>query len=109
MAPIFLGLALGSALPVVKICLVSVIGAVLAHKVRHCLQVSLQLSGFLLAIHPIAHVMPQKILKPPARQALSQLIFFVFMPTLVFSKLSAAVDVKNLTIWWPLPANVLLR
>ncbi|KAK9835690.1 hypothetical protein WJX74_005946 [Apatococcus lobatus] len=81
MAPIFVGLLVGSALPVVKICLICCIGAVLAH---------------------------QKILKPPTRQALSQLLFFVFMPCLVFSKLSAAVDVKNLSTWWPLPANVLM-
>lgn len=45
------------------------------------------------------------ILHSQARQHLGQLVFFVFVPSLTFTRLAASVDLNNLSIWWPLPVN----
>ncbi len=44
-----------------------------------------------------------------ARQHLGQLVFFIFVPCLTFTKLASSVDLNNLAIWWPLPVNTALR
>jgi len=41
----------------------------------------------------------QGILDARARQALSQLVFWVFVPALVFTKLAGSVNLKDLGVW----------
>ena len=51
----------------------------------------------------------QGILNGQARQHLGQLVFYVFVPSLTFTKLASSVDLHNLAVWWPLPVNTALR
>ena len=51
----------------------------------------------------------QGILHGQARQHLGQLVFYIFVPCLTFTKLASSVDLNNLKIWWPLPVNTALR
>ena len=51
----------------------------------------------------------QGILHGQARQHLGQLVFYVFVPCLTFTKLASSVDLNNLAVWWPLPVNTALR
>ena len=51
----------------------------------------------------------QGILHGQASQHLGQLVFYVFVPSLTFTKLASSVDLHNLTVWWPLPVNTALR
>ena len=51
----------------------------------------------------------QGILHGQARQHLGQLVFYIFVPCLTFTKLASAVDLNNLKVWWPLPVNTALR
>ena len=51
----------------------------------------------------------QGILHGQARQHLGQLVFYIFVPCLTFTKLASSVDLNNLAIWWPLPVNTALR
>lgn len=51
----------------------------------------------------------QGILLGEARQHLGQLVFYVFVPCLTFTKLASSVDLNNLAVWWPLPVNTALR
>lgn len=51
----------------------------------------------------------QGTLHGQARQHLGQLVFYIFVPCLTFTKLASSVDLNNLTIWWPLPVNTALR
>ncbi|CAL8462850.1 g2384 [Coccomyxa elongata] len=77
----FLYLLLTSALPVVKVCLLSLVGVALAHL---------------------------GVLDVKGRNSLSRVIFYVFIPSLTFTKLAASVDLANMGRWWFLPVNVLL-
>ena len=51
----------------------------------------------------------QGVLDARGRQSLSRLIFYVFIPSLTFTKLGASVDLHNMSRWWILPVNVLIR
>ena len=51
----------------------------------------------------------QGVLDPKGRTSLSRVIFYVFIPSLTFTKLAASVDLANMGRWWFLPVNVLLR
>ena len=51
----------------------------------------------------------QDILNQKARQHLSQLVFYLFVPALSFTKLGASVDLRQIGRWWPLPVNTALR
>lgn len=51
----------------------------------------------------------QGVLDARGRQSLSRLIFYVFIPSLTFIKLGASVDLHNMSRWWILPVNVLIR
>ncbi|EIE27197.1 auxin efflux carrier [Coccomyxa subellipsoidea C-169] len=77
----FAFLLLTSALPVVKVCLLSLVGVALAHL---------------------------GVLDAKGRNSLSKCIFYCFIPSLTFTKLAASVDLTNMGRWWFLPVNVLL-
>ena len=51
----------------------------------------------------------QGVLDARGRQVLSRIIFYVFIPSLTFTKLAASVDLHNMSRWWILPVNVLIR
>jgi len=81
MAVSLLSLLLVAAVPVLNVFLMCLIGVALARK---------------------------GILDARARQALSQLVFWVFVPALVFTKLAGSVNLKDLGVWWILPFNMVL-
>ena len=56
-----------------------------------------------------ASLIAQGVLDGRGRQALSRCIFYVFIPSLTFTKLGASVDLHNMSRWWILPVNVLIR
>jgi hypothetical protein len=60
---------------------------------------------------PHALVAPpaQGILPPLARHSLSRLVYSVFTPAIIFSKLGSSLTASRLVHWWPLPANLALR
>lgn len=45
---------------------------------------------------------------PPARQALSEMVFYVLLPAITFVKVTPAVTAPLLAHWWPIAANVAL-
>ena len=51
----------------------------------------------------------QGILDKRGRKSMSQSIFYVFVPALVFVKVGEAVDLSNFARWWSLPMNVIVR
>jgi hypothetical protein len=51
----------------------------------------------------------QGVLDARGRQSLSRIIFYVFIPSLTFTKLGASVDLHNMSRWWILPVNILIR
>ncbi|KAL0019914.1 hypothetical protein WJX77_007779 [Trebouxia sp. C0004] len=81
MAPAWLSMFITSTMPVIQIVLMCCMGALLAR---------------------------QGVLHGQARQHLGQLVFFIFVPCLTFTKLASSVDLNNLAIWWPLPVNTAL-
>ncbi|KAL3144526.1 hypothetical protein ABBQ32_004260 [Trebouxia sp. C0010 RCD-2024] len=81
MTPLWVTMFITSTLPVIQIVIMCSIGALLARK---------------------------GILHGEARQHLGQLVFYVFVPCLTFTKLASSVDLKNLAVWWPLPVNTAL-
>ena len=50
----------------------------------------------------------QGIITPPARQALSKMVFYVLLPAITFVKVTPAVTAPLLARWWPIAANVAL-
>lgn len=56
-----------------------------------------------------ASLIAQGVLDGRGRQSLSRCIFYVFIPSLTFTKLGASVDLHNMSRWWILPVNVLIR
>lgn len=47
----------------------------------------------------------QGLLSPASRKTISGLVYYLFMPCLVFSKLGPALSWDRLCRWWPLPIN----
>lgn len=74
---------LSAVLPLLKLLTLSLIGLVLTHK-------EIQL-------------IPKATLKH-----LSKLVFALFLPCLIFTHLGPSITLKNLTLWWFIPVNVLL-
>jgi len=72
-----------ASMPVVKILLISVLGAVL----------STQYVG---------------VLTDESRKSLNKVIFVVFTPALMFSNLAQSVTFEDLISWWSMPLNVFL-
>ncbi|CAO2817261.1 unnamed protein product [Amaranthus hypochondriacus] len=64
--------------------------------------ISLTLMGVLLA-HPKAKLVPRATFK-----LLSKLVFALFLPCLIFNNLGQAITLKNITLWWFIPLNVVL-
>ena len=50
----------------------------------------------------------QGIITPPARQALSKMVFYVLLPAITFVKVTPAVTAPLLARWWPIAAIVAL-
>ncbi|XP_060672861.1 protein PIN-LIKES 2-like [Ziziphus jujuba] len=63
---------------------------------------SLAVIGLLIA-HPKIQLVPKATLK-----LLSKLVFALFLPCLIFTNLGPSITLKNLTLWWFIPVNVLL-
>ncbi|CAL5223347.1 g5851 [Coccomyxa viridis] len=55
-----------------------------------------------------ASLISQGVLDGRGTQSLSRLIFYVFIPSLTFTKLGASVDLHNMGRWWILPVNVFI-
>ena len=51
----------------------------------------------------------QGVLDAKGRNSLSRVVFYVFVPSLTFSKLAASVDLHNISRWWFLPVNIFIR
>jgi predicted permease len=51
----------------------------------------------------------QGVLDARGRNSLSRVNFYVFIPSLTFSKLAASVDLTNIGRWWFLPVNIFIR
>ena len=103
-----LGMLWSSAEPVAQIVIMCLVGAVLARVVS----ASARLGTFCTAcMRRISHnhLPLQGILNQKARQHLSQLVFYLFVPALSFTKLGASVDLRQISRWWPLPVNTALR
>lgn len=64
--------------------------------------ISLTLMGVLLA-HPKAKLVPRATFK-----LLSKLVFGLFLPCLIFNNLGQSITLKNFTLWWFIPLNVIL-
>ncbi|CAO2825363.1 unnamed protein product [Amaranthus hypochondriacus] len=64
--------------------------------------ISLTLMGVLLA-HPKAKLVPRATFK-----LLSKLVFALFLPCLIFNNLGQTITLKNITLWWFIPLNVIL-
>eukprot|EP00884_Botryococcus_braunii_P000591 jgi/Botrbrau1/10532/Bobra.7_1s0013.1 len=75
------GIVFSSAIPVFQMLLMGLAGAVMGRK---------------------------GTLDATGRHTLSQLIFWIFVPCLTFTKLARSVDLANLTTWWYLPFNISL-
>lgn len=59
--------------------------------------------GFVLdccLIALILRLIYQGVIDARGRQTLSQLIFWIFVPALIFTKLAGSVNLSNLKIWW---------
>ncbi|KAH7533882.1 hypothetical protein FEM48_Zijuj04G0178800 [Ziziphus jujuba var. spinosa] len=63
---------------------------------------SLAVIGLLIA-HPKIQLVPKATLK-----LLSKLVFALFLPCLIFTNLGPSITLKNLTLWWFIPVNILL-
>ncbi|KAL2896237.1 Protein PIN-LIKES 2 [Bienertia sinuspersici] len=63
--------------------------------------ISLTLIGVLLA-HPIAKLVPRATFK-----LLSKLVFGLFLPCMIFTNLGQSITLKNFTLWWFIPSNVM--
>ena len=61
------------------------------------------------ASFPTSPCCMQGVLDAKGRNSLSRVNFYVFIPSLTFSKLAASVDLSNLGRWWFLPANIFIR
>ncbi|GAB4827936.1 Protein PIN-LIKES 2 [Ancistrocladus abbreviatus] len=62
----------------------------------------LSLIGVLLA-HPKTQLVPRATFK-----LLSKLVFALFLPCLIFNHLGESITLKNFTLWWFIPVNVLI-
>ncbi|CAK9141306.1 unnamed protein product, partial [Ilex paraguariensis] len=63
---------------------------------------SLTLIGLLLA-HSKTQIIPKATFK-----LLSKLVFALFLPCLIFIHLGQSITLKNVTLWWFIPVNVLV-
>ncbi|KAK3012451.1 hypothetical protein RJ639_010374 [Escallonia herrerae] len=63
---------------------------------------SLTLIGLLLA-HPKTQIVPKATFK-----LLSKLVFALFLPCLIFIHLGESITLKNFTLWWFIPVNVII-
>ncbi len=111
-----------STLPVLKICMLGAVGAILAGtvsllrppvhggegKMIPCLHATAVQQQANAAIMYHFSCM-QGILDPAGRRTLSRLIYFVFTPALTFSKLAPVLTAQHLVLWMPLAFNMFLR
>ncbi|PSR87847.1 Protein PIN-LIKES like [Actinidia chinensis var. chinensis] len=74
---------LSAVLPLAKLLTLTVIGLVFAH--------------------PKTQIIPRATFK-----LLSKLVFFMFMPCTIFVHLGESITVKNFTLWWFIPVNVVV-
>ncbi|KAL6969915.1 Protein PIN-LIKES 2 [Sarracenia purpurea var. burkii] len=63
---------------------------------------TLTLIGLVLA-HPRTQIIPRATFK-----LLSKLVFALFLPCLIFTHLGKSITLKNVSLWWFIPVNVLL-
>ncbi|PIA63640.1 hypothetical protein AQUCO_00201172v1 [Aquilegia coerulea] len=63
---------------------------------------SLTVIGLVLA-HPKRQILPRATFK-----LLSKLVFALFLPCLIFTKLGQTMTLENITLWWFIPVNVLI-
>lgn len=58
--------------------------------------------------HPPFRRSSQGLLDPAGRRTLSGLVYYVFVPALIFDKLAGAITIERLLQWWPLAVNTLV-
>lgn len=63
---------------------------------------SLTIIGIILA-HPKTQIVPKATFK-----LLSKLVFALFLPCLIFIHLGESITLKNFSLWWFIPVNVVL-
>ncbi|XP_052205689.1 protein PIN-LIKES 2-like [Diospyros lotus] len=74
---------LSAVVPLLKLLTLTVVGLVLAH--------------------PRTQIIPKATFR-----LLSKLVFTLFLPCLIFTHLGNSITLKNVTLWWFIPANVLV-
>lgn len=78
-------------------------GAYLAYAILPLLKlICLTVIGLILA-HPKAKIVPKATFK-----LLCKLVFALFLPCTIFIHLGEAITLKNFTLWWFVPVNVIL-
>ena len=100
-----------AASPVLKVCLLASIGALLARKVGStAARAAAYCPGEIKQRHTLTCTLPavpmQGILDVPGSATAARLSFYVFTPALTFSKLVQAVSLNSIAHLWPLLANL---